>query len=141
MENYLFLNYVKFVAENLPKTLSIPLNNVKEIDGVPTRVITKLGIHLNKKVSLEILEVYTRSIKVRLTWEDQDSEIHFFTPTSKSLNSAWETFYDKCSTAVNDSYTDEELLKLNREHEEKFNNSLKRALHAAKLAKIKRDSK
>lgn len=97
--------YVNFILENIiPGTVKVQLYKPYQ-DG--KRVYVKLGPTVYCKVQIEVLEKYTRSVKLKLTFDKYEVEEIFFIPFSSSPESIEGKTRTKIEKIVNKTYIDD----------------------------------
>jgi hypothetical protein len=96
----------------------------------------KLGISVYIEVKIEVIERYSRSFKAKLIFDNYEIEQLFFTPLESAPTSIEEKFRSKVSKLVCKTFFDdnrhEDVLKMYKEREEKFNNRLISAIKNGK---------
>ena len=97
--------YVDFILDNIIQdTIRVQLYKPFE-DG--TRMYTKLGPTVNCKVQIEVIEKYTRSAKLKLTFDKYEIEEVFFIPFSSSPDSIESKTRNKIEKIVNKTFIDD----------------------------------
>jgi hypothetical protein len=97
--------YVDFILDNIiPYYTTVQLYKPFE-DG--SRMYTKLGPTVRCKVKVEIVEKYTRSAKLKLTFDKYEVEELFFIPFSSSPESIEGKTQSKIEKIVNKTYIDD----------------------------------
>ena len=124
--------YTRFIKSIIPEKISVQLLTVKNYEDRPSRWTTKLGLCANKKVDIQILDNYSRSIKLKLLWDSKTAELLLFCPSHKSPEKILNELRNKISKTVNSSYTDEELIKIQEEYRTSFYKGFK----GSKIKKI-----
>ena len=97
--------YVDFILDNIIQdTITVQLYKPFE-DG--SRMITKIGPQVNRKVKIEVVEKYTRSAKLKLTFDKYEVEELFFIPFSSSPESIEMKTRIKIEKIVNKTFIDD----------------------------------
>ena len=97
--------YVDFILDNIiQNTIRIQLYKPFE-DG--SRMYVKLGPTVHCKVQIEVVEKYTRSAKLRLTFDKYEIEELFFIPFSSSPDSIEKKTQNKIEKIVNKTFIDD----------------------------------
>lgn len=89
----------------------------------------KLGFVVYQEVQIEVLEKYTRSVKLKLLFDKYETELLFFIPIESAPISIKEKFYNKVKKIVYETlFNDgrqEEISKMYEEKQNKFFSNLK----------------
>jgi hypothetical protein len=94
--------YVDFILDNIIQdSITVQLYKPME-DGA--RMYVKLGPMIHCKVKIEIIEKYTRSAKLKLTFDKYEHEDIFFIPFSSSPDSIETKTRKKIEKIVNDTF-------------------------------------
>ena len=97
--------YVDFILDNIIQdNITVQLYKPFE-DG--SRMYTKLGPTVRCKVEIEIVEKYTRSAKLKLTFDKYEVEELFFIPFSSSPDSIEKKTQNKIEKIVNKTFIDD----------------------------------
>lgn len=97
--------YVDFILENIVKdSITVQLYEPCE-DG--KRMYVKLGPAVHCKVNIKVLEKYTRSAKLKLTFDKYEVEEIFFIPYSSSPDSIDLKTRNKIEKIVNNTFTED----------------------------------
>lgn len=97
--------YVDFILDNIIQdTITVQLYKPFE-DG--SRMYTKLGPTIRCKVRIDIVEKYTRSAKLKLTFDKYEVEELFFIPFSSSPESIEGKTRTKIEKIVNKTFIDD----------------------------------
>lgn len=97
--------YVDFILDNIIQdTIRVQLYKPYE-DG--SRMYVKLGPTVHCKVQIEVVEKYTRSAKLRLTFDKYEIEELFFIPFSSSPDSIEKKTQNKIEKIVNKTFIDD----------------------------------
>jgi hypothetical protein len=97
--------YVNFILDNIIQdSTTVQLYKPLE-DG--SRMYTKLGPTVRCKVKIEIVEKYTRSAKLKLTFDKYEVEELFFIPFNSSPESIEGKTRTKIEKIVNKTYIDD----------------------------------
>ena len=97
--------YVDFILDNIIQdNITVQLYKPFE-DG--SRMITKIGPQVNRKVKIEVVEKYTRSAKLKLTFDKYEVEELFFIPFSSSPESIEMKTRIKIEKIVNKTFIDD----------------------------------
>lgn len=97
--------YVDFILENIVKdSITVQLYKPCE-DG--KRMYVKLGPTVHCKVNIKVLEKYTRSAKLKLTFDKYEVEEIFFIPYSSSPDSIDLKTRNKIEKIVNNTFTED----------------------------------
>jgi hypothetical protein len=101
--------YVDFILDNIIQdTIIVQLYKPFE-DG--SRMITKIGPQVNRKVKIEVVEKYTRSAKLKLTFDKYEVEELFFIPFNSSPDSIEKKTQNKIEKIVNKTFIDDNRTK------------------------------
>ena len=96
--------YVDFILDNIIQdNITVQLYKPFE-DG--SRMYTKLGPTVRCKVQIEVIEKYTRSAKLKLTFDKYEVEELFFIPFSSSPDSIEKKTQNKIEKIVNKTFID-----------------------------------
>ena len=89
----------------------------------------KLGFVVYQEVEIEVLEKYTRSVKLKLSFDKYVIEQLFFIPIESAPTSIKEKFYNKVENLVYKTFFEdgrqEEISKMYEEKQNKFFQTLK----------------
>ena len=97
--------YIDFILDNIIQdTIRVQLYKPFE-DG--SRMYVKLGPTVHCKVRIDIVEKYTRSAKLKLTFDKYEVEELFFIPFSSSPESIEGKTRNKIEKIVNQTYIDD----------------------------------
>ena len=97
--------YVDFILDNIIQdTITVQLYKPFE-DG--SRMYVKLGPTVHCKVQIEVVEKYTRSAKLKLTFDKYEVEELFFIPFSSSPDSIENKTRNKIEKIVNKTFIDD----------------------------------
>jgi hypothetical protein len=97
--------YVDFILDNIIQdTIRVQLYKPFE-DG--SRMYVKLGPIIHCKVQIEVVEKYTRSAKLKLTFDKYEVEELFFIPFSSSPDSIEKKIQNKIEKIVNKTFIDD----------------------------------
>lgn len=97
--------YVDFILENvIQDTVIVQLYKPQE-DGA--RMYVKLGHTVNRIVKINVVEKYTRSAKLKLTFDKYEVEELFFIPFSSSPESIEGKTRNKIEKIVNKTFIDD----------------------------------
>lgn len=97
--------YVDFILDSIIQdTVTVQLYKPYE-DG--SRMYVKLGPVVHCKVKIEVIEKYTRSAKLKLTFDKYKVEELFFIPFSSSPDSIEGKTRTKIEKIVNKTFTDD----------------------------------
>ena len=97
--------YVDFILDNIIQdSIRVQLYKPYE-DG--SRMYVKLGPTVHCKVQIEVVEKYTRSAKLRLTFDKYEIEELFFIPFSSSPDSIEKKTQNKIEKIVNKTFIDD----------------------------------
>jgi hypothetical protein len=97
--------YVDFILDNIIQdNITVQLYKPFE-DG--SRMYTKLGPTVRCKVQIEVIEKYTRSAKLKLTFDKYEIEEVFFIPFSSSPDSIESKTRNKIEKIVNKTFIDD----------------------------------
>ena len=97
--------YVDFILDNIIQdTIRVQLYKPFE-DGA--RMYVKLGPTVNCTVKINVVEKYTRSAKLKLTFDKYEIEELFFIPFSSSPDSIEKKTQNKIEKIVNKTFIDD----------------------------------
>jgi hypothetical protein len=97
--------YVNFILDNIIQdSITVQLYKPYE-DG--SRMYVKLGPTVRCKVQIEVIEKYTRSAKLKLTFDKYEVEELFFIPISSSPESIEKKTQNKIEKIVNKTFIDD----------------------------------
>ncbi len=97
--------YIDFILDNIIQdTIIVQLYKPQE-DG--SRMITKIGPTVNRIVKISVVEKYTRSAKLKLTFDKYEVEELFFIPFSSSPDSIEGKTRTKIEKIVNKTFIDD----------------------------------
>ena len=97
--------YVDFILDNIiQNTITVQLYKPFE-DGA--RMYVKLGPTVHRQVKIDIIEKYTRSAKLKLTFDKYEVEEIFFIPFSSSPESIESKTCKKIENIVNKTFIDD----------------------------------
>ena len=112
--------YVDFILDNIIQdNITVQLYKPFE-DG--SRMYTKLGPTVRCKVQIEVVEKYTRSAKLKLTFDKYEVEELFFIPFNSSPDSIEKKTQNKIEKIVNKTFIDDNRTEdIKQMYEEKRN--------------------
>ena len=97
--------YVDFILDNIIQdSITVQIYKPME-DGA--RMYVKLGPMIHCKVKIEVIEKYTRSAKLKLTFDKYEHEDIFFIPFSSSPDSIEMKTRKKIEKIVNKTFIDD----------------------------------
>ena len=97
--------YVDFILDNIIQdNITVQLYKPFE-DG--SRMYVKLGPIVRCKVQIEVIEKYTRSAKLKLTFDKYEVEELFFIPFNSSPDSIEKKTQNKIEKIVNKTFIDD----------------------------------
>ena len=97
--------YIDFILDNIIQdSITVQLYKPME-DGA--RMYVKLGPTIRHKVKIEVVEKYTRSAKLKLTFDKYEIEEIFFIPFSSSPYSIEMKTHKKIENIVNKTFIDD----------------------------------
>ena len=97
--------YVDFIIDNIIQDNSTVQLYKPQEDGA--RMIVKLGPQVHCIVQIEVVEKYTRSAKLKLTFDKYEVEELFFIPFSSSPESIESKTRTKIEKIVNKTFIDD----------------------------------
>jgi hypothetical protein len=97
--------YVDFILDNIIQDNSTVQLYKPQEDGA--RMIVKLGPQVHCKVQIEVVEKYTRSAKLKLTFDKYEVEEIFFIPFSSSPQYIEDKTRTKIEKIVNKTFIDD----------------------------------
>ena len=97
--------YVDFIIDNIIQDNSTVQLYKPQEDG--SRMITKLGPQVHCIVQIEVVEKYTRSAKLKLTFDKYEVEEIFFIPFNSSPQSIEDKTRTKIEKIVNKTFIDD----------------------------------
>ena len=118
--------YINFILDNfLGDKIKVQLPKPYK-EGV---MWVKLGFVVYQEVQIEVLEKYTRSVKLKLVFDRYETELLFFIPIESSPTSIKGKFYNKVEKIVFETFFNdgrkEEIFKMYEEKQNKFFSNLK----------------
>jgi hypothetical protein len=97
--------YVDFILDNIIQdTIRVQLYKPY---GDGSRMIVKFGPTVDCQVKIKVLEKYTRSVKLKLTFDKYEVEELFFIPFSSSPDSIEKKIQNKIEKIVNKTFIDD----------------------------------
>jgi hypothetical protein len=113
--------YVDFILDNIIQdSITVQLYKPFE-DG--SRMYVKLGPMVHCKVQIEVIEKYTRSAKLKLTFDKYEHEDIFFIPFSSSPDSIEIKTRKKIEKIVNKTFIDDDRTEdINQMYKDKYKN-------------------
>ena len=115
-EKYIDFILDNFIGNNIKVQLPKPYK-----EGV---MWVKLGFIVYQEVQIEVLEKYTRSVKLKLLFDKYETELLFFIPIESALTSITGKFRNKVENLVYKAFFDdgrqEEISKMYEEKQNKF---------------------
>lgn len=96
-----------FVQEYLSDIYKVSLNRPKNEDGTQPRFINKLGPFVHVSVQVEVVDIYTKSAKLYLTFEGINREDIFYMSSHKSPDQLGGEIYKKIDKIVNKAMIEE----------------------------------
>lgn len=112
--------YIDFILDNfIGSKIKVQLLKPYKEGGFRT----KLGVTIYQEVDIIVLEKYTRSVKLKLYFDQYEVEQLFFIPIESAPTSIKAKFYNKVEKIVFDTFLNdgrkEEIIKM---YEDKSNN-------------------
>lgn len=121
------MTYPEFIAQDLKGLYTITINQPKNPDG-SAPYIKKLGPFVNMKVDVEILNIYTRSVELFLTFDGLNIKKIFYTPFDKGPDIVHAEIYRKIDKLVNkallENGREEWIREEYRKKQERVNNKI-----------------
>lgn len=121
------MTYPEFIAQDLKGLYTITIDQPKNPDG-SAPYIKKLGPFVNIKVEVEILNIYTRSVELFLTFDGLNIKKIFYTPFDKGPDIVHAEIYRKIDKLVNKALLEdgrEEWIREEyRKKQERVNNKI-----------------
>jgi hypothetical protein len=113
--------YVDFILDNIIQdSITVQLYKPME-DGA--RMYVKLGPMIHCKVQIEVIEKYTRSAKLKLTFDKYEHEDIFFIPFSSSPDSIEMKTRKKIEKIVNKTFIDDDRTEdIKQMYKDKYRN-------------------
>lgn len=113
--------YIDFILDNfIGSKIKVQLPKPYK-EGV---MWVKLGFVVYQEVQIEVLEKYTRSVKLKLVFDKYETELLFFIPIESAPTSIKEKFYNKVEKLVYKTFFEdgrqEEISKMYEEKQNKF---------------------
>lgn len=126
--------YNEFIAGIIPFEIKINLPVAIKHDNKIIRATRVFGgVTAKKVVKIKIIDYYSRSLNLIISFEDKKETLLVFCPLNKSPEEFLSEMRHKISLKVGDSYPDEKLIEFESEAKLKFREKLK----GAKVTKIK----
>jgi hypothetical protein len=130
--------YVDFILDNvIQDSITVQLYKPME-DGA--RMYVKLGPMIHCKVEISVIEKYTRSAKIKLTFDKYEHEDIFFIPFSSSPDSIETKTRRKIETIVNKTFIDdnrtEDIKQMYADKYRNFAESLSNFISEKKAEKV-----
>ena len=118
--------YIDFILDNfIGSEIKVPLPKPYK-EGV---MWVKLGLVIYQEVQIEVLEKYTRSVKLKLLFDKYEVEQLVFIPIESAPISIKEKFYDRIENLVYKTFFEdgrqEEISKMYEEKQNKFFSNFK----------------
>ena len=121
------MTYPEFIAQDLKGLYTITIDQPKNPDG-SAPYIKKLGPFVNMKVDVEILNIYTRSVELFLTFDGLNIKKIFYTPFDKGPDIVHAEIYRKIDKLVNkaliENGREEWIREEYRKKQERVNNKI-----------------
>ena len=121
------MTYPEFIAQDLKGSYKITVDQPKNQDG-STPYIKKLGPFVHVSVQVEILNIYTRSVELFLTFDGLNIKKIFYTPFDKGPDIVHAEIYHKIDKLVNKALLEdgrEEWIREEyRKKQERVNNKI-----------------
>lgn len=121
------MTYPEFIAQDLKGLYTITIDQPKNPDG-SAPYIKKLGPFVQLSVQVEILNIYTRSVELFLTFDGLNIKKIFYTPFDKGPDIVHAEIYRKIDKLVNKALIEdgrEEWIREEyRKKQERVNNKI-----------------
>lgn len=121
------MTYPEFIAQDLKGLYTITIDQPKNPDG-SAPYIKKLGPFVQLSVQVEILNIYTRSVELFLTFDGLNIKKIFYTPFDKGPDIVHAEIYRKIDKLVNKALLEdgrEEWIREEyRKKQERVNNKI-----------------
>lgn len=121
------MTYPEFIAQDLKGLYTITIDQPKNPDG-SAPYIKKLGPFVQLSVQVEILNIYTRSVELFLTFDGLNIKKIFYTPLDKGPDIVHAEIYRKIDKLVNKALIEdgrEEWIREEyRKKQERVNNKI-----------------
>jgi hypothetical protein len=122
------MTYAEFIAEDLKGSYKITIDQPRNPDG-SNPYILKLGPFVYVDVQVEILNIYSRSVELFLSFDGLTVKKLFFTPSHEGPDIIHAKIFNKIDKIVNKALLEdgrEEWIREEyRKKKERLNNSLK----------------
>ena len=122
------MTYAEFIAEDLKGSYKITIDQPRNPDG-SNPYILKLGPFVYVDVQVEILNIYSRSVELFLSFDGLTAKKLFFTPSHEGPDIIHAKIFRKIDKIVNKALLEdgrEEWIREEyRKKKERLNNSLK----------------
>lgn len=121
------MTYPEFIAQDLKGLYTITIDQPKNLDG-SAPYIKKLGPFVQLSVQVEILNIYTRSVELFLTFDGLNIKKIFYTPFDKGPDIVHAEIYRRIDKLVNKALLEdgrEEWIREEyRKKQERVNNKI-----------------
>lgn len=121
------MTYAEFIAEKLKGTYSVIIDQPRNPDG-SSPYIAKLGPFVRVNVQVEILNIYSRSIELFLSFDGLTVKKLFFTPSHEGPDIIHAKIFRKIDKIVNKALLEdgreERIREEYRKERERINNTL-----------------
>jgi len=103
MDNDCMERYVSFICDEIPNSKKVRISppGPRDDGTLGYNIRPKIGPWVSRMVSVEIIEKYTRSAKIRLTFESYKDESIYFMSRHKGPDKLLSEISDKISKIVN----------------------------------------
>lgn len=115
MTNDTMQRYVDFICGELPEYKSVLLYRPDVLNGQSASYIPKIGPKIYERVKIEIVEKYTRSAKIKITFDNYSDESIYYMSRHKGPDILLSEINSKIEKIVNRIFIEndrkEEILK------------------------------
>lgn len=100
--------YVAFICSEIPKEMHTEFvqPNVEQL----ARFIHKIGPRVTEKVEITILETYTRSAKIKITFDKYENESIYYMSRHKGPDNLLNEIQNKIQKIVNETFINDNRL-------------------------------
>ncbi len=122
MEDSIMERYVSFICEEIPGSMKVRISPPppKDDGTLGYNIMPKIGPWVTRNVGIEIIEKYTRSAKIRLSFDSYTDESIYYMSRRKGPETILDEIHNKIVKIVNVRFKEEDRTEDIREEYSKL---------------------
>lgn len=109
MEDSIMERYVSFICEEIPGSMKVRISPPppKDDGTLGYSIMPKIGPWVTRNVGIELIEKYTRSAKIRLSFDSYHDESIYYMSRRKGPETILDEIHNKIVKIVNSRFKEE----------------------------------